>query len=94
VDVGERKTTLVQIPQAGIVTIFKPSEGTGQILLEDKNSLVLVCNLNSALLNENIVLQPGNYRLIYRSKSAHETIYTKEQKFKIEPGGSITVKLY
>jgi Ca-activated chloride channel family protein len=94
IDVGERKTTLVQVPQAGIVNIFKPGEGTAQIVLEDKNNLTFVCNLNSGLINENIVLQPGNYRVIYRSKSAHETIYTIERKFKIDPGGMVTVKLY
>ena len=94
VDIGERKTTTIQIPQAGIVNIFKPAEGTAQILLEDKNNLTWVCNLNSGLMNENLVLQPGNYKLIYRSKAAHETIYTIEREFKIEPGGMVTLKLY
>ncbi|MCX6311675.1 MAG: VWA domain-containing protein, partial [Bacteroidetes bacterium] len=94
VDIGQSKTTLIQIPQAGVVSIFKPAEGSGQILLEEKNKLTWVTNLNSSQLNENIVLQPGNYRIIYRSKSAHETIYTIERKFKIEPGGQVTVKLY
>ena len=37
VDIGQSKTTLIQIPQAGVVNIFKPSEGTAQILLEEKN---------------------------------------------------------
>ncbi|HEU4716948.1 MAG TPA: VWA domain-containing protein [Bacteroidia bacterium] len=94
VDVGQSKTTLVQIPQAGVVNIAKPSEGTGQILLDDKNKLTFVCNLNDQMLNESVVLQPGNYRVIYRSKSAHETVYTVEKKFKIDPGGQAAVKLY
>jgi Ca-activated chloride channel family protein len=94
VDVGQSKTTLIQIPQAGMVTFAKPAEGTGQILLENKNSLDFVCNLNSSILNESVVLQPGNYRVVFRTKSAHETIYTKEVKFKVDPGGQITVKLY
>ena len=94
IDVGQNKTTLIQIPQAGMVSIFKPSEGTGQLFLEEKNKLVWVSNLTSSQLNENIVLQPGNYRIIFRTKAAHETIYTVERKFKIESGGAITVKLY
>ncbi len=94
VDVGQSKTTLIQVPQAGQANIFKPSAGTGQIFLEEKNQLKWVCNLNPGQLNENIVLQPGNYRIVYRPQSAHETIYTVEKKFKIEPGGAITVKLY
>lgn len=94
VDIGQSKTTLIQIPQAGVVSIFKPSEGTGQIFLNEKNKLVWVANLNASQLNENIVLQPGNYTIVYRSKAAHETIYTTERKFKVEPGGQVTVKLY
>ncbi|HET6989742.1 MAG TPA: hypothetical protein VFJ43_00385 [Bacteroidia bacterium] len=94
VDIGQSKTTLIQIPQAGVVSIFKPAEGTGQILLEEKNKLTWVSNLNSSQLNENIVLQPGNYRIVYRSKNAHETIYTVERQFKVDPGGAVTVKLY
>jgi Ca-activated chloride channel family protein len=94
VDIGQSKTTLIQIPQAGVVSIFKPSEGTGQILLNENNKLTWVANLNPSQLSENIVLQPGNYTVVFRSKSAHETIYTIERKFKIEPGGQITVKLY
>ena len=94
IDVGQNKTTLIQIPQAGMVSIFKPSEGTGQLFLEEKNKLVWVSNLTTSQLNENIVLQPGNYRIIFRTKAAHETIYTVERRFKIESGGAITIKLY
>jgi Ca-activated chloride channel family protein len=94
VDIGQSKTTLIQIPQAGVVSIFKPSEGTGQILLNENNKLTWVANLNPSQLSENIVLQPGNYTIVFRSKAAHETIYTIERKFKIEPGGQVTVKLY
>jgi hypothetical protein len=82
------------IPQAGTASIFKPAEGTGQILLVEKNKYTWVANLNSSQLNENIVLQPGNYVVVYRSQSAHETIYTIERKFKIDPGEQVTVKLY
>ncbi len=46
------------------------------------------------MLNENIILQPGNYRIVYRSRTAKETIYTLERRFKIEPGGQVTIKLY
>lgn len=94
VDIGQSKTTLIQIPQAGVVNVFRPSEGTAQILLEDKNNLKWVCNLNDKATNESVVLQPGNYRIIYRPKSAHETVYTVERRFKIDAGGQATVKLY
>ncbi|MCA6362488.1 MAG: VWA domain-containing protein [Bacteroidetes bacterium] len=94
VDVGQSKTTLIQIPQAGMLTVFKPSEGPGQLFVEEKNELKFVCNLNSKQMNESIVLQPGNYRIVFRPLNSRETIYTIERRFKVEPGGQITVKLF
>lgn len=94
VSIAQSSTTDILIPQAGTVSIFKPAEGTGQVFLEEKNTLTWVCNLDDKRTNENLTLQPGNYRIIFRTKAAKETIYTKEQKFKVEPGGAVTVKLY
>jgi len=94
VDISQSRTTNITIPTAGMVSIFKPTDGPGQILLEDKNKLTWVCNLNDKALQENIVLQPGNYRVYFRSNMAKETIYTVERKFKIDAGGSVRVMMY
>lgn len=93
VDIGQSKTTTVEIPQSGMVSLQKPSDGPGSIYLEDKNKLVWVCNMKENMLNENIVLQPGSYRAVYRPKHAKEVTYTVEKRFKIEPGSTIPVKL-
>jgi Ca-activated chloride channel family protein len=94
VDVSQSKTTYIEIPQSGSVTIAKPSEGPGAIFLEENNKLVWVCNLNSTLVQETINLQPGKYRVEFRPKNAKESIYTIEKRFKIESGISTQVKLY
>lgn len=94
ISIAQSSTTDILIPQAGTVSVFKPAEGTGQVFLEEKNTLTWVCNLDDKRTNENLTLQPGNYRVIFRTKAAKETIYTKEQKFKVDPGVAVTVKLY
>jgi Ca-activated chloride channel family protein len=94
VDVAQSKTTYIEIPQSGSVTISKPSEGPGSLYVEENNKMVFVCNLNSSLTQETIVLQPGRYRAEFRSKNAKETIYSIERSFKIESGISTSVKLY
>jgi Ca-activated chloride channel homolog len=94
VDVAQSKTTTIEIPQSGSVTIAKPSEGPGSLYVEENNKQVWVCNLNSNLIQETIVLQPGKYRIEYRPKNARESIYTIEKKFKVESGMSTPVKLY
>lgn len=94
VDVGQSKTTYIEIPQSGMVTISKPSEGPGSLYLEENNKLVWVCNLNSTLVQETINLQPGKYRVEYRPKNAKEAIYTIEKRFKIDSGMSTAIRLY
>ena len=93
VDVAQSKTTFIEIPQVGSVTVFKPSEGPGSLFLEENNKLVWVCNLQSNLYHEQFNLQPGKYRAEYRPQNSKESIYTIEKIFKVESGVSLSVKL-
>ncbi|HRG38200.1 MAG TPA: VWA domain-containing protein [Bacteroidia bacterium] len=93
VDIGQSKTTFIEIPLSGNVNISKISEGPGSLFVEQDNKQVWVCNL-SPLLQESIILQPGKYRIEFRPRSAKESIYTIERFFKIESGISTQVKLY
>ncbi len=94
INIFQSKTTTIEIPQSGSVTIMKPSEGPGSIYVEENNQLKWVCNIKDFLTQETILLQPGNYRVMYRPKNAKSTIYTVERKFKIESGSTTTAKLY
>lgn len=94
VDIGQSKTTFIEIPLSGSVIISKISEGPGALFVEQNNKQVWLCNLNSNLLQETVILQPGRYRVEYRPKNAKESIYTIERFFKIESGVSTPVKLY
>ena len=94
VDIAQSKTTFIEIPQSGSVSISKPSEGPGSLFVEEKNKMVWVCNLNGNLTNETIILQPGRYRVEFRPRNAREAIYTIERAFKIESGTSTAVRLY
>jgi Ca-activated chloride channel family protein len=93
-DIGQSKTTTIQIPQAGILTLMKPGEGAGSLFLEDGKKLVWVCNLKDKILQENIVLQPGNYRAEFRSNTLKKAEDTVERRFKVEPGNSTIIKLF
>ena len=93
IDIAQSKTTTVEIPESGMVSLQKPTSGPGSIYLEDKNKLVWICNMKDNILNENIVLQPGNYRAIYRPNTGKEVIYTVEKKFRIESGSTSAVRL-
>ncbi len=94
VDISQSKTTSVQIPQPGIANILMNGNGYGSLYVEEKNKLKWVYNIPEASTRETLVLLPGSYRLVYRPKSAKESIYTIEREFKIESGSSASVKAF
>jgi Ca-activated chloride channel family protein len=94
VDISQSKTTTLTIPQAGILSLIKQGEGSGSIYLEDGKKLIWVCNLKDNLTQENVILQPGNYRAEFRSKILRKSDNTVERRFKIESGVSTPVKLF
>ena len=95
VEISQSHTTTIEIPLPGIAVIEKKASGYGGIYLEKDNKLDLVYNLReNNPERETIVLQPGNYRVIFRSKYSNRSVYTVEQKFKVETGKSVNVKLY
>ena len=42
---------------------------------------------------ETIALQPGKYRIVYRSKSARTIHTTVDKEFEVASGGSLSLKL-
>ncbi len=93
VDISQSKTTTITIPQSGILSILKQTDGSGSIYLEDGKKIIWVCNLKDRLSQENVVLQPGDYRLEFRSKMNQKSESTLERKFKIESNASVTIRL-
>jgi Ca-activated chloride channel family protein len=62
--------------------------------VERGNTLEWIYDLRENILQETLVLQPGNYRVIYRSKNAERAMYTIENTFTVLPGGTSNVNLF
>ncbi|NUM50195.1 MAG: VWA domain-containing protein [Flavobacteriales bacterium] len=92
VPVSQSHTTKVEIPAPGMVTVYSNNKGYGSIYVEENNELKWVCNLNEYSTRETIVLQPGQYRAVYRSANSKQVIYSKEIPFVIKAGSSSQVK--
>ncbi len=88
VAVDQSKTTTVQIPRPGIVTLVDNAPGFGSIYSTGNSDLKWVCNLDENLTKETIVLQPGSYKVVFRPKNSRESIYTIEKDFSIVSGES------
>jgi len=93
VEIKQSTTTTVQIPKPGMVTLLMISQGYGSIYLELEKEIQWVCNIDPNVTKQTIVLQPGDYRVVYRARNSKQTFYTVEKNFKITTGGSISVSL-
>lgn len=93
VEIKQNHTTTVQIPQPGILSISFASSGYAQILQDDNGTLKSIYVFNENTTQENLQLLPGKYKIVYKPKSAKETIYTIEKPLLIESGKSVAVKL-
>ncbi len=91
VNIAQSKTTTVQIPNPGLATIQMQSAGYGSIYVEKENKLTWVYNISDNSTRESVLLQPGNYRVIFRPKGSKEAIYTIDKPFKITSGTGTSV---
>ena len=62
-------------------------------MLEENNALSLVYTMNEYATKETVVLQPGNYRVVYRPKNSRGAEFTINKPFRITSGTSITLTI-
>jgi len=95
VDIQQSHTTSVEIPNPGIAVIQKPGNGYGSLYVQQDNSLNLIYNFRDNNNNqETLILQPGRYRAVFRSKYADRSMYTVEKVFNVDSGQTVNIKLF
>lgn len=91
VEIKQSHTTQVEIPQPGIAVIRLRAPGYAFILQETETGLEQIYSLRDQASNETIYLQPGSYRLVYRSRVSSNTAFSAERRFTIAPGQTVRV---
>jgi Ca-activated chloride channel family protein len=94
VDISQSHTTTVEIPSPGIAIIQKSVYGYGSLYSKETNRMQWIYDLRENSLQESLMLQPGTYVVVFRSKYLNHSFYTIEKTFKIESGVSTTISLY
>ncbi|MCX6251537.1 MAG: VWA domain-containing protein [Bacteroidetes bacterium] len=95
VEIAQSHTTTVEIPLPGIAVIQKSTNGYGSLYLEERGKLTWLYNLrDTPQQQETIYLQPGKYKVVFRSKYSNKTSYTVDRSFSVESGQTVNVKLY
>jgi Ca-activated chloride channel family protein len=91
VSIDQSKTTTIEIQQPGMVSFITNSTGYGSIYSGEKGRLKWIANLDDTQTKETFVMQPGDYKVVYRPKASRESVYTVEKNFKIVSGTSVAV---
>ena len=94
VQIKQSSHTYIDIDGSGVLDYKNHKEIVGQVFLRTENEKdVWVCDLNPTKYNGKIYLQPGKYKLVYRTKEAVSTDYTTVKLFTIKSGGSTVINL-
>lgn len=93
VKIEQDQTRTIQIPEPGRLYINTSENTLGSIYVRKSNEMQWVCNTDSKLRSEVIVLQPGKYKLIYRPENANRSYRTEQKEFEIKSGGSKRISL-
>jgi len=94
VEINQSAKTTYNIPTPGIANIMLPSKGYGGVYLQNKDKLEQIYHFKGNNLQHKITLLPGNYKVVFRAKSAKQYIYTNEKNFKLKSGKSELIKIY
>ena len=93
VAISQSARTTYVIPTPAIVNIILPSRGYGGVFLQNNDKVEQIYYFNSNKLQHKLTLLPGNYKVVFRSKSAKQYIYTNEKSFKLKSGETKLIKI-
>jgi Ca-activated chloride channel homolog len=92
-EILQSHTTIVEIPRPGIVTFLSYSSGFGSIYIDQEKDMEWIINLDPDQKNQSLVMLPGNYIAVYRSRSSKSVMNTVIKEFTVSSGTSIAIDL-
>lgn len=94
VSVDQSTTTTIQLPQPGkLIVNCQLQDYYADIYQMVRNELVWIYKLPIEKRSHQIVMQPGDYKIVYRSKGASRSSHTFERIFKITSGMASNITL-
>jgi Ca-activated chloride channel family protein len=93
VEIKQSHTTTINVPQPGTLTIYSSIFMIGSIYEWIDNKLVWITDIDPTKKSQDLVMQPGTYRISYRGKDISKTSYTNDKTFKITSGGATRIML-
>jgi Ca-activated chloride channel family protein len=92
--ISQSHTTTIEIPRPGIVTFLSLNPGYGSLYEERNGKLIRIHNLDPNKKNQSHAIQPGIYKVVFRSRNSKNTFSTISKNFTVREGSSSAVELY
>lgn len=84
----------IEIPAPGIVNIRSSFSGYGSMyLLDQAGGSTWIYNLEEDVVDSSLTLQPGDYKLVFRSKNSMGSKFSKIRTFSIRSGKTVNIFL-
>lgn len=94
VNILQGQNTSLEIEQPGVVNFVATSKGIGSIYeIHENGSQLWVFNLDPNLLRNTVAIQPGVYKVVFRSENAKGSKFTTIHEFEIKQGSSFNIRL-
>ena len=94
VAIRQSQDTNLQIQKPGVVNFLATARGIGSIYqLHEDGTQNWIYNLDAQQTRQTIAIQPGIYKVVYRSENARGSKFTAITEFEIKPGSSLNIKL-
>ncbi len=94
VKILQSRPTFIEVPAPGIADVNMTIEGFGSLFVLKNGKYEWIYNLSNNQKRENLLLQPGKYKIVFRSKYSKKTEDTKEVDFTIISNSKININLY
>jgi Ca-activated chloride channel family protein len=95
VKIDQSKTTIIQIEHPGVLSVLNNIAGYGSIYkIHASGDQEWIANLENENSRTSIGMQPGNYKLVFRSKNASGSSFTEVKEFSINSGATTNIKLF
>lgn len=93
VKIIDGETNNVLIPLPGSLMLQAGGTGYGGIFSISESELKMLIQFNDQNPAGRYTLQPGRYKIVYRSKNSRQSIYTLEREFEIRSGSNTSISL-
>ena len=93
IEIGQSATTQIKIPAPGTAIIQKNRLGNGSLYVMRGQQMEWVYNLRDEDIQESILLQPGTYKVVFRSQQSTKTLESVTQTFTVRSNMTTTVTI-